>query len=126
MACSRMDNHPSGLIDDGQIVIFIYDFDRDILRPGIRYPGFRDRQFDIIPDPDLITGFDFFSVDRQMIFFQQLLDMRPGQIRLFLTDKQVKTVSALLRPRRIRFMLGHGCLSLSPQKRFPFLQMRDV
>ena len=80
VARRRMHHHPLGLVDDGDIPIFIDNIQRDILRLCLQLPGFLGEKGDHAAFPGLFLGPGRASVYQNLAVFYAVLKKRAGML----------------------------------------------
>jgi hypothetical protein len=93
-ACASVDHHSGWLIDDGEIVVFINDVERNVF--GRRFywrPLGRADDLDYVSRPHL-PGCPFrAAIDKNFLFFDQLLDPGATDIRDLRNDELVQSLA---------------------------------
>jgi hypothetical protein len=77
----RMHDHALRLVDDDDILIFIQDIQRDILRPDFDRRAFRNLQTDRIIAAQAEAAAHVFAVDLRIARFNQFLNAGTRKIR---------------------------------------------
>ena len=88
VARTRMDDETGGLIDDGEVIIFVKNGQRDRLGPDRGLRGRVVLPEDLIAHPEFIPGFDDRIVDGDFSGIEEFSDLGTGKGGVFLLGQE--------------------------------------
>ena len=81
IACSRVDDHAAGLIDDDDVLIFIDDIQGDVLRDHLIFFLEFDDSLYLIAFVEAAVGLGFLTVDSDFLALNELLGITARNIQ---------------------------------------------
>ena len=91
-----MDDQAVGLVNDHEIIVFKQDFQGNVLRFIVERDSFRQDDCDAITKLDRIARLRGVTVDLDVLFADERLDARPGEIRQAGREKGVDALARIV------------------------------
>lgn len=80
VAGGGVDDHAVGFVDDDDVVIFVEDFEGDVLLWGIEGDGFGEGDGDAVAGFEGVAGFCGVAVEEDVLVADEGLDARAGEV----------------------------------------------
>jgi hypothetical protein len=88
-SCAGVDHHPGGLVDDGEVIVFVADVERNFFGDGAeRRTCGRTEDGDVLAAAELQRCFGGCVVDQDLLFRDELLDAGAANI-VYLSDEEL-------------------------------------
>jgi hypothetical protein len=90
-AGSGVDHHSSGLVDDGEVLVFVEDVEGDVLGDGVEGRGL-GRAFDLdgFATVEFLFGLGRIAIDADLACFDEELDAGSGDVREGLGEVEIE------------------------------------